>query len=103
TAYDPIPVGGDAHMFRSPMRFPAAAAGAPVALSTSHMLLLRSAIAAINAIDLRDGDDDISSRQITLPNVDGAGTNYLATVYGTERQPFITEVYADSYNGARFT
>ncbi len=56
-------------------------------LSTPHdQLLLRAAIAAINAIDLRDFDDNISEQTITL------STGQTITVFGTEKQPFITEV-----------
>ena len=63
---------------------------------------LRAAIAAVNTIDMRDNDDDVTSRQVTL--VDGNNPNLpivYATVYGAEPQPFITEVYAtNQQNGS---
>lgn len=54
-------------------------------LKRRHVLKLRAAIAAVNTLDLRDADDDVSSRNVNL------GDDITATVYGTERQPYITE------------
>jgi len=48
-------------------------------------VLLRAAIAAVNAIDLRDPDQDITVREFTIGD-------WQFTVYGMEMQPFITEV-----------
>jgi hypothetical protein len=63
--------------------------------SPFNQLLLRAALAAINTIDLRDADDDITSRQITLRITDDAGAprNVEVTLFGSERQPFMTEVF----------
>ncbi len=49
------------------------------------ILELRSAIAAVNAEDMRDTDDEITARDITIGTGSGA---YRVTVYGSERQPF---------------
>lgn len=65
------------------------------------MVLLRSLIAAVNAKDMRDSDDDVSSEQanilVFVPQ-NGVSVPQVATVtvFGTERQPFITEVYANN-------
>jgi hypothetical protein len=93
----PYPAG-DQHMFRDPQRVPLGAApGAgtalPPQLTSADMVQLRAAIAAVNALDLRDGDNDISSAKIALPN------GSVAVVNGTEKQPFITEVFVDVYPG----
>jgi len=66
-----------------------------------QQLLLRAALAAVNTIDLRDSDDDVTSRTITLKYIDRNNTPrpVEVTVYGSEPQPFITEVYANTDNG----
>lgn len=77
-------------------------------LPPASQLLLRSLIAAVNAKDIRDSDDDVTSATIFgLPVV--VGGNYIntakLTVYGTEIQPFISEVYVNndtSTQGATF-
>jgi len=51
---------------------------------------LRAAIAAVNTIDLRDQDEDVTSRSIVLTDVDG-NEIYRTSVYGSERQPYLTE------------
>jgi hypothetical protein len=61
---------------------------------------LRAALAAVNTIDLRDGEDDVTARTVHLTDFDPATQpnpalhDVIATVYGLERQPFITRVYA---------
>ena len=62
------------------------------------MLLLRTALAAVNAMDLRDADADVTARRIRLP---GLENNTSVRVYGTERQPFITEVYVNTDDRAQ--
>ena len=96
-------------MFRSTLRDPrptAATTASPngfIRPTPQHMLEIRSALAAVNAIDLRDGDDDITSREIPIYNMTTNGANgtqtvaYRVRVYGNERQPFITKVYYDGY------
>lgn len=107
-----------AQQFRSSLRdpsglgpFPPSRSGvepnATTYLPPSSQLVLRSLIAAVNAKDIRDSDDDITSATIIgLPMV--VGGNYLnvnsnvkLTVYGTERQPFITEVYVNNDTSAQ--
>ncbi len=105
-----------ARMFRSPMRAipdPIALVGATPGfgpgtprLNAHQTTLLRSAIATVNAEDLRDSDDDVTAQRIILAPTNGGsggtGTNPVAPVaaeaivYGTERQPYITEVYAET-------
>lgn len=95
-----------ARMFRSPLRtgqqvipVQQGAATAPVALTPLQVMQLRSALAAVNTIDLRDADDDVASRIVTLSdpnNANAAMKTVKAIVYGTEMQPYITEVYASN-------
>ncbi len=55
----------------------------------TEMLQLRSAIAAVNVEDMRDEDDEITSRRIQIGTFD-------VMVFGTERQVFIERVaFAD--------
>ena len=62
-----------------------------VQLSPAQMLRLRAALAAVNTIDLRDRDNDVTSRHIVLD--DSSGTpQYEVEVFGTERQPYISKV-----------
>jgi len=73
---------------------------ANVWLPPASELLLRSLIAAVNTQDIRDSDDDVSSSTVFgLPVISGGA--YMnggakVTVYGTERQPFITEIYVNN-------
>ena len=97
-----------ARMFRSPMRAipnptvvgatPGFSAATP-RLDAHQTMVLRAAIAAANAQDLRDSDDNITAQRIVLQPTNGgtSGTGSLgviapaeAIVYGTERQPYIT-------------
>jgi hypothetical protein len=66
--------------------------------SPFQQLLLRSALAAVNTIDLRDSDDDVTSRSIVLKAFlrDGTLHPVEVTLYGSESQPFITEIYANA-------
>lgn len=93
----------DWRMFRSPIR------STTLKLHPYQVMLLRAAIAAVNTIDLRDNDDDVTSRTITLPAMPAsvyrataavisvpAAPAYNVTIYGTEMQPYITEVYANN-------
>lgn len=75
-------------------------------LTGRDMALLRSAIAAVNTIDLRDDDEDITVLDVQLEQaIKDAGGNadpnqkLIARVYGTEKRPYITEVlYANKQN-----
>ena len=90
------------HMFRSSIRdMRAPLAGNPfLFLEASQQLQLRAALAAVNTEDLRDSNDDITRRDINLRVTNRADPtnpiNALVTVYGTERQPFITEIYVNT-------
>ncbi|HEX4797455.1 MAG TPA: hypothetical protein VH370_26915 [Humisphaera sp.] len=117
----PAPVSPYYFQFRSALRDPAAIAPAtalpslatapPHILTMQAMTLIRSLIAAVNASDIRDSDDDVKSMTVTLPmnTANGAllspflpstnGTMQI-TVYGNERQPFITEVYVNNDTNA---
>ena len=61
-----------------------------VPLPPYYVKQLRAALAAVNTIDLRDQDNDVTSRTITMRDVNGANP-VTAQVYGTERQPYLTE------------
>ncbi len=74
-------------------------------LRPDQMILLRSAIAAVNAEDMRDTDFRVTRRTILLeasgqipqPTTDGTlpdGGQVAVTINGFEPQPFITEVFA---------
>ncbi|HEX8914936.1 MAG TPA: carbohydrate-binding protein [Humisphaera sp.] len=63
-------------------------------VKTRMVKRLRAAQAAVNAIDLRDADDDVTSRTVRLSDdtqapLGDAGVRW-ARVYGTEKQPYIT-------------
>jgi Helix-hairpin-helix motif len=61
---------------------------------------LRSLIAAINAKDLRDSDDNVDSRTVQMQATisSQAFQPVNVTVFGNERQVYITEVYANNDN-----
>ncbi|HEX2970913.1 MAG TPA: hypothetical protein VHP11_01195, partial [Tepidisphaeraceae bacterium] len=101
-------------MFRSSSRHPSAT----YMLHRYQMMVLRSALAAVNAISLRDrvasGSNKVPTRDITLykvttstnPNIVPTASlsgAYEVSVFGMMPQPFITEVYANndrqSYSG----
>jgi hypothetical protein len=106
---DPYELAHPQRMFRSPLRPPmpssdgggkpsviASASADTLRLPQFEVLLLRAALAAVNTIDLRDEDHDVTSECITLNAVVGGGGEkpVSVTVFGNEPQPFITEVYA---------
>ncbi len=82
-------------MFRSVTRdpVPTAVTTAKYRLTSSQMLKLRAAVAAVNTIDLRDSDDDVTSRRVILTNPQTGLPQFDVEVFGTERQPFIGSVY----------
>lgn len=103
-AYSPI----RARMFRTPIRDPRnvdplkspenAASKFPW-LTPYQTLQLRAALAAVNTLDLRDADDNVTSRTVVLSDPNPAFANhpvYYAKVYGSEMQPYLTEVYANN-------
>lgn len=65
-------------------------------LRPDQVALLRSALAAVNAEDLRDTDFKVTRRTINLigTNANGGTAALAATINGYEPQPFITEVFA---------
>lgn len=64
-------------------------------LKPLDVMLLRSAIAAVNAMDLRDADRDVTVRTIPLKaTIDNVEVEVKARVYGNEPQPFLTEFFA---------
>ena len=122
TPSGPLPPGNPAQtehplrMFAPPIRAVPAAAGAPWGPATPRLLQdetmrLRAALAAVNAMDMRDNDDVVTVQEVTLRVAVNRGTEEefewqddddivyaRARVYGHERQPFITEVYANTQN-----
>ncbi|HEX8324754.1 MAG TPA: hypothetical protein VF595_12675 [Tepidisphaeraceae bacterium] len=70
-------------------------------MTSSEVLQLRSALAAVNTLDLRDDDDNITARRIqtaVYPATPGDPIypRHAVTVFGTERQPYLTEVYVNN-------
>jgi hypothetical protein len=105
-AADFTPVTGVEHpyrMFRSSLRDPSAL-GAQSFVTPNAMMLLRSALAAVNAEALRD----LSNPVVPYHDIPLTAEMYDATipawfsrdvtvrVYGSKPQPFITEVYANT-------
>jgi hypothetical protein len=93
-----VPTVGNANttgMFRSSIRNTSNALVSPSGWGTPQELQLRAALAAINTLDLRDADDDITSRDIVITGAD-LSTQFKVTVYGSEKEPYITEVFADA-------
>ena len=87
------------HMFRSSIRDFRPAT--PLHFSPAQQMLLRAALAAVNTEDMRDPDDTPTRRDIDLSVTDasaGAGIPARVSVYGIERQPYITEVYVNTDN-----
>ena len=99
-----VPVRDQIHpsmMFRPSIRDPRVPyTAAPGADGPIMMILLRAALAAVNTEDLRDVDADVSAHRIRLPGLESAAA---VRVYGTERQPFITEVYVNTDDRAPAT
>jgi len=105
--FAPIIATHPARMLRSPLRAvrPGAGSRGSVAeppfdsatprLAPDQVLLLRSALSAVNALDLRRNDDRVTAQDIPLNAiVGGASLPVTARVYGTKRQPFLSEIYA---------
>jgi hypothetical protein len=74
-------------------------------MAQDQVLMLRSALAAANAEDLRDqkplasgvSQEEQTARAIPLKaSIDGTNKDVIANIYGYEPQPFITEVYANT-------
>lgn len=87
--------GNPQHQFRTPLRNPLASQN--TYLDPNNTIQLRAALAAVNAIALRSGFQDIVSRTVPLrATVGGATVQVAARVYSCAPQPFITEVYADN-------
>jgi len=79
--------------FRSPIRGPNPQG---VTLTNEGVTQLRAALAAVNTIDMRDGDEDITSRTIFLPaTVAGKSAMVQVNVFGSEKQPYFTEMMVD--------
>jgi hypothetical protein len=108
--------GNPQAMFRSPLRDPigmnssnASLLDAPVTTGTppvsnvtnKNVMLLRAAIAAVNALGLRDNSQNVISRTLFLKNaqIDTVlGTNRVELqVYSNAPQPVISEVYASTF------
>lgn len=90
----PHSIGGKLlRQFREMARWPRGIHGSVFGASVpeSHRALLRAALAAVNTIDLRDVDQDITTRKFSY-NDPATGVSYVYRVYGNEPQPFITEV-----------
>jgi hypothetical protein len=94
-------------MFKSPLR---GVSGDGTYDGTYHVLpesvvQLRAALAAVNTMDMRDGDDDVTAREFyvhgyaaPLPDnlSDLTPVPMQVRVYGTEAQPYLTEVYVNT-------
>ncbi len=69
-------------------------------LSAAQTVLLRSLLAAVNAADLADSDDDLTVASIPFATysatVSSVAQPARLTVYGFEKQPFITQIYANN-------
>ena len=71
---------------------------------------LRAALAAVNTIDARDSDHDVTARRIILqamvqdtttahsPPVAATAQTVDVNIYGYEPQPFITEVFVSNFD-----
>lgn len=116
-----VPAGTEYRQFYSPLRNPyekpvaGALAGTvrpqpPVGGSNAsntvipqqEVIKLRAALAAVNAIDMRDADYNVTSeRMLLLAAVNNATQLVEATVYGNEAQPYITRVYCENDNATK--
>jgi hypothetical protein len=83
-------------MFRSPLR--SLPTPSIPALTMDQMLKIRAAIAAVNTMDMRDSDDDVTSERIQLTDVNGTPV-YDVEVFGAEKEPYISEVFMHVENG----
>jgi len=114
-----VPAGTETRQFYSPLRnpyeqdfgtagvsrpVPTAAKGSTTLayqtfLPPSEVIKLRAAIAAVNAIDMRDPDYNVTSERLLLnATVNNISQLVEATVYGNEAQPYITRIYAENDN-----
>jgi hypothetical protein len=101
-----------ARMFRSVIRDPNANAATPgnsQYLTPGQMMLLRSALSALNLTSMRaasdttsypltaNGLDDVISQQVTIPAdpADGASRKFNVMLFGATKQPYISEVFVD--------
>lgn len=93
-----------ARQFRNPIRDPAAVPQFPAQpgerLTPSEVLQLRTALAAVNAMDIRDSDTNVTGRQITTYDFTTTPPTplHVISVFGSEMQPYITEVYYNNDN-----
>ena len=97
------------HQFRSPLRDPTYTNSTPAAnvtrLDPENTMLLRAALAAVNALGLRDNSQNVISRTAYLNAWISTGggatvlTPVMARVYSNAPQPVISEVYANAFNG----
>lgn len=71
------------------------------ALSAWQMAQVRAALAAVNTIDLRDLDQEVTSRSLTLLERPKGNPQFYVDVYGCEPQPYITEVLVHAYSDGR--
>lgn len=96
-------------MFRDPIRFnnttppTTNVPGTSPVLSSQQVMMLRASLAAVNTMALRQGDaallsqygtNDVISRTVYLPAMLKGDSDFQAQVYGVERQPYITQVFA---------
>jgi len=101
TADPAIPLAGEdpLRMFRSSIRDPrgvntlADTAATAIRLPPDQQMLLRSALAALNTQILR-GDTITNFPTITLTTTTAGPVT--ATLYGTRRQPYLTEIYVNN-------
>jgi hypothetical protein len=75
-------------------------------LGAASMALIRSAVAAVNAVELRDNAEDqgqdLEPEKIEISGLEvRPGQRLRARVFGLEKQPFITEVVIDRSRGKR--
>ena len=82
-------------MFRSSARTNQVA-GTPGPLAPATMLQLRTALAAINTISLRDGNPDGYTTNTDAMLDLNIGNGTTASIFGIKPQVFITEVYAEN-------
>ena len=92
-------------MFRSPLRAVNKTPGTPITSGAPRilprgMVLVRSAIAAANAVDWRDTDYDVTTMRVDLTVNDQEVTADVpamsVAIFGQEPQPFITEIYVQT-------
>jgi hypothetical protein len=107
-AYPTVTEQHPMRMFATPLRtVPVGTGFGPTTprLLQDETIRLRAALAAVNALDMRDGDDNITFQDVTLrasldrgademTEQDDAAVLVRARVYGNEKQPFLTEIFA---------